>query len=131
MLIPGRRKILAQMLQPIPHNYAAEYFDVNLPTELATSAMWSLRVSVENQSDWIWKRQDPEGKNVDLTVWIDDRIAATQALPIPEVHPGQRVHFRLPLQGPASAAAHEIVIVIIEQNIARFQDKRSARCNQL
>src|SRR5258708_27770550 len=93
--------------------------------------MWSLRVSVENQSDWIWKRQDPEGKNVDLTVWIDDRIAATQALPIPEVHPGQRVHFRLPLQGPASAGAHEIVIDMIEQNIARFQDKGSAPFKQI
>ena len=126
MLIPGRRKILAQGTRPAPHTYAAAYFDVNLPTVLAAGAMWSLRVSVENQSNWIWKRKDPEGKNVDLTVWIDGRIAITQALPVPEVPPGQRVHFRLPLQSPDSVGAHEIVIDMIEQNIARFQDRGSA-----
>jgi glutamate-1-semialdehyde 2,1-aminomutase len=128
MLIPRRRKVIAQETNPPAHIYAAGYSDVNLPAELAAGAMWSLRVSVENKSDWVWRRQDAEGKNVDLTVWIDGQIAVTHALPVSEVRPGQHVHFRLPLQIPHSAGSHEIVIDMIEQNVARFQDRGSAPC---
>jgi glutamate-1-semialdehyde 2,1-aminomutase len=125
MLIPSPGRVVARVLKRPARTYAADYFDVNLPAEIAAGMMWSLRVSVRNTSDWIWMREEPEGKNVDLTVWIDGRIAVTHALPAAEIHPGQHVHVRLPLQIPDSAGTHEIVIDMIEQNVARFQDKGS------
>jgi glutamate-1-semialdehyde aminotransferase len=129
MFLSSRRKVIGQEREQATRIYDAAYDEINLPAELAAGAMWSLRVRVQNQSSWIWRRHGPESKNVDLTVWIDGQIAVTQSLPVEEVHPGERVDFRVPFQIPGTVGPHEIVIDMIEQNVALFKDKGSAPLN--
>jgi glutamate-1-semialdehyde aminotransferase len=89
------------------------------------ATIWNMCVTVENQSDWVWMRRHPEGKNIDLTVWINGAIAATQPLPIDLLHPGQRADFRFPLQIPDLPGEHDFVIDMVEQGVSRFQDADS------
>jgi glutamate-1-semialdehyde aminotransferase len=106
--------------------YRAAFSNLNLPAELPAATIWSLRVRVTNQGDWSWLRQHPEGKNVDLTVWIDGRLAATQAMPVDALHPGEAADFRFALQIPEGEGPVDIVLDMIEQNVARFCNKGGA-----
>lgn len=103
-----------------PHR--AAYSAVNLPPALAAGTMWSLRVTVENRSGATWLRNPPDGRRIDLTVWIGGHLVATQPLPQDAVPPGARVVFRLPMQVPAAPGDCEVVLDMIEQNVARFSD---------
>ncbi|SOE64073.1 Glutamate-1-semialdehyde aminotransferase [Burkholderia sp. YR290] len=126
MRILGRN---VRLKPPITSNkYRASYSNLNLPAELPAATVWSLRVRVLNQTDWVWLRRHPEGKNVDLTVWIDGRLAATQAMPVDELHPGEAADFRFALQIPAGNGSVDIVLDMIEQNVTRFCDQGGAPC---
>lgn len=103
--------------------YSALFSNLNLPAKLPAATIWSLRVRVLNQTDWLWMREHPEGKNVDLTVWIDGRLAATHSMPVDTVPPGESVDFRFALQLPGQEGQIEITLDMIEQNVARFQDR--------
>ena len=103
--------------------YSALFSNLNLPAKLPAATIWSLRVHVLNQTDWVWMREHPEGKNVDLTVWIDGRLAATHSMPVDTVPPGESVDFRFALQLPGQEGQIEITLDMIEQNVARFQDR--------
>lgn len=104
-------------------SYGVAYLEHNLPGELAAGTVWSGRLTVENRSERIWSRSHPEGKSVDLVVWIGGKALSTHALPRPEVRPGEQVTFHFPLQAPGHAGTHEFVLDMIEQNVSRFSDQ--------
>lgn len=101
-------------------NFGVTYLENNLPQELPPATIWGTRVTVENSSDHTWKQRDPEGKNVDLTVWIDGKLSGTHALPTAEVRPSDRVTFHFPVQFPKKPGFHEVVFDLIQQNVSRF-----------
>ena len=104
-------------------SYGVAYLEHDLPGRLPAGTVCGARLSVENRSQRVWRRDHPEGKSVDLTVWIDGTVRATHPLPRPEVRPGEHVTFHFSLQAPADAGSYELVLDLIEQRVSRFSDQ--------
>ena len=82
---------VARLIVPLAvrtRSYGVAYLEHDLPDRLSAGTVCGARLSVENRSERVWRRDHPEGKSVDLTVWIDGKVRATHALPRPEVKPG-------------------------------------------
>jgi len=104
-------------------NYGVRYLDHNIPGHLSPGVVWGARICLENNGNYVWQRHHPEGKRVDLIVLIDDQIKATHNIPCAEVHPGEQITLYFPLHIPVEQGSHEILIDLVEQNVARFSDK--------
>jgi molybdenum cofactor biosynthesis enzyme MoaA len=123
------RRRIARLIVPLEtrtRSYGVAYLEHDLPGRLPAGTVCGAWLSVENRSERVWRRDDPEGKSVDLTVWIDGKVQATHALPRAEVRPGEQVTVRFSFEAPEDAGSHELVLDLIEQNVSRFSDQGMA-----
>ncbi|MCP5159250.1 MAG: aminotransferase class III-fold pyridoxal phosphate-dependent enzyme [Gammaproteobacteria bacterium] len=103
--------------------FGVRYLEHNLPSLVAGTSTRSVRIMVENQGQHTWRRYHPEGRCIDLVVYIDGILNGTHPLPRDEILPGEQASFHFALDVPQVAGRYDIVIDLIEQNVAQFADK--------
>jgi len=106
--------------QPI---YGALYRRHNIPRTLVAGTIQVLWVEVENCGTKTWVRQEPQGHNVDLVLYLDGELHAGAKLPSEEVSPGDSAILSVQIRVPDKTGPHVVSVDMVEQNVTYFADQ--------
>jgi glutamate-1-semialdehyde 2,1-aminomutase len=106
--------------------YAVAYRGHNVPGTFPAGAVVGTWLELENAGTRTWRRDALEGGAVDLVVRWDGEVAATHALPVAAVAPGERSTVHFALHVPAAPGRHVLTLELVEQGVAFFRDHGAA-----
>lgn len=106
--------------QPI---YGVLYRRHNIPRTLVAGTIQVFWVEVENCGTKTWVRQEPQGHNVDLVLYLDGELHAGATLPSEAVNPGDSAILSVQIRVPDKIGPHVVSVDMVEQNVTYFADQ--------
>jgi glutamate-1-semialdehyde aminotransferase/predicted aldo/keto reductase-like oxidoreductase len=104
--------------------YGAEYLEHSIPDRLKAGVTYGVRLTLVNTGALTWYAHPPDGRRVDLLVFVDDTLLAVLQLPQAEVAPGQQVTWHFPFRAHDDEGPHRVRVELVHQGVTRFSDQR-------
>jgi glutamate-1-semialdehyde 2,1-aminomutase len=107
----------------VPPPYRVAWLEHNLPTSFRKGELCQVYLRVENRGSRHWQASHPEGRWVELVVYIGTDLHRTTRLPR-DVAPGEAVLLTIPVAFPPDAENGKwtVTISFVEQNVAWFHE---------
>ncbi len=104
-----------------PQPYDVTWLENNLPASIPKGEPYQVYLRVKNRGSRHWHACHPEGKCVELVVYIGDALHSTSRIPR-DVDPGESVFLTIRLTFPDTAenGKWRITFSFVEQNVAWF-----------
>lgn len=104
--------------------YDVGWLENNLPISIRKGQPYQVYLHVENRGSRHWPAHHPEGKWVELVVYIGDSLHRTLRIPC-DVAPGENVILTIPITFPDTAedGKWRITISLFEQQVAWFHEE--------
>jgi glutamate-1-semialdehyde aminotransferase len=106
-----------------PRPYQVAWLEHNLPTSFRKGEDYQLYLRVENRGSRPWSASHPEGRWVELVVYIGTALHRTARIPR-DVAPGEEVLLTIPVAFPpeADGGTWTVTVSFVEQNVAWFHE---------
>lgn len=109
-------------LPALPRTYKVAWLNHNLPETWPENGLYEARVRLQNTGRRTWSAHHPEGRSVQMTIFVDQALQQTAELPH-DVARGQEVEIAFRLVLPAGAAlGWDVKLALVEQNVAWFEE---------
>jgi glutamate-1-semialdehyde aminotransferase len=107
-----------------PRPYDVAWLEHNLPTSYRKGEHYQAYLRVENRGSRHWHAHHPEGRWVELAVYIGGALHRTARIPR-DVAPGEEVLLGIPVAFPVDAedGRWTVTVSFVEQHVAWFHEK--------
>ena len=118
----GEKTENARRISGLP-NYGVVYVDHSIPRSVQAGTRFGARVSIENRGAMIWPSSPADHRSVDLAIFVNDRPAGTEKLPLPVVRLGGRVTVHFAVLAPENPGRYKLKIDLVHQNVTFFEQQ--------
>jgi glutamate-1-semialdehyde aminotransferase/predicted aldo/keto reductase-like oxidoreductase len=103
--------------------YGVRYLEHSFPARMKAGVTYGVRLSLRNTGSLTWPAHPPDGRRVEVQLFVDDALLAVLPLPHGDVAPGRSVTLHVPVRAHDDEGPHRVRVELVHQAVTSFADR--------